>query len=102
MTTKLQILVEHDQLTDTTYYRENPPHNGTRRVVGVDLGSIDWLDLAKRKQALLVAAWPTRADPVWGLIAFIDHIQDAADAAGLPVVWAAGEGDEVHVPARAE
>ena len=56
--------------------------------MGVNLGSIDWLDVAKQKQAVLEQIWETPQHPLWGLVAFLDHVQDAADRAGLPVVWA--------------
>lgn len=97
-----KVLVEYDGTDETTYYRENPPHDGTDRVVGVNLGSIDWLDLAKQKQALLGITWNDPKHPLWGLVAFLDHVQDAADRAGLPVVWAAGDDDEVPVPAAVQ
>lgn len=99
MTERAKVLVEHDQATDTTYYRENPARPCADLVVGVNLGAVDWLDVAKQKQALLGQIWEDRASPLWGLVAFLDHVQDAADRAGLPVVWATEDGDEVSVPA---
>jgi hypothetical protein len=50
------------------------------------LGKTDWKLLAEQKAALVEGAMH-RADLLEGLLAFIDAIQDAAEAEGYPVVW---------------
>lgn len=87
-----KVLVEHDTAERVYYYRENDPANP--EVSSLPLGTIDWLDLAKQKQALLRVIWNDENHVLWGLVNMIDAIQDAADAQGFPVVWASAEWEE--------
>lgn len=49
----------------------------------------DWKLLAAQKQLLLSRIWDTPEDdePLWGLVNWIDAIQDAAEESGTPGVF---------------
>lgn len=87
-----KVLVEHDEAEKVFYYRENDPENP--EVKRLDLGVVDWLLLAKQKHALVKIVWDDRDHPLWGLVNFIDAIQDSADSQDFPVVWSTDEWEE--------
>jgi len=89
---KPKVLVEHDPAEGVHYYRQNDTENveATR----LPLGMIDWLALAKQKQALLKVVWNDENHPLWGLVHLIDKIQDEADQQDFPVVWSTAEWED--------
>lgn len=49
--------------------------------------TIDWLELAKQKRALLGLIWEDKDTPLLGLLHLIDHLQDDAEVHNYPVVY---------------
>lgn len=50
----------------------------------VTLERVDWEQLRLAKAMLVLKYWSEQQSPVWGIINFIDHVQDQAVAAGVP------------------
>lgn len=79
------------EIVDDTVYIQH--HHSLTNALNKPLyDTIDWLELAKQKMALLNQISGERGSldvhPLDGLVNLIDAIQDDAEAQGYPVVWA--------------
>lgn len=70
---------------DTIYVRDNrySPRDDARPL----FATIDWLTLAKQKTALVKLIWEDQKNLLWGLVEFLDEVQDQAESEGYPVVY---------------
>jgi len=80
-------VVEIDEPGNVVYVRDESRPSGYLLAPISVLEGIDWLALAKQKNALVNSICDDPDSLLWGLIDFIDDIQDAAEKRGYRVVY---------------